>query len=135
MSVLVDTSVWSLAYRRKGSDLNSSESRIVDRLLQLIRAKESRSIGPIRQELLSGVKHAAQFEKLRVAFSAFPDDALETADYEEAARLFNFCRSKGLDVTHVDILICAVALRRGYAVFTCDVNLQRCCRLLQVILV
>lgn len=132
MPVLVDTSVWSLAYRRKSSDLSAAERRTVERLIQVIRGRESRIIGPIRQELLSGIKHLAQFEKLRIAVSAFIDDRIDTADFEEAARLFNKCRAAGMDVTHTDILICAVAARREYAIFTGDAHLQRCCGFLHV---
>ena len=132
MSVLIDTSVWSLLYRRNASNLSPAETAAVDRLTELVKAKEARIIGPIRQELLSGIKEEAHFERLRTAISAFLDETLETADYEEAGRCFNLCRRAGIDPSHFDILICAAALRRGMAILTLDKNIQRCCRVLKI---
>jgi hypothetical protein len=46
-------------------------------------------LGPIRQELLSGIKDKAQFELLREHLRAFPDLELDTDDYEAAASAFH----------------------------------------------
>jgi len=83
-------------------------------------------IGPIRQELLSGIKESAQFEKVKKALGPFRDEAVETLDYEEAARLFNLCRSYGVECGPVDILFCAVARRRKWDVLTNDAVMKRC---------
>ena len=120
MNVLVDTSVWSLALRRKPANLAESERLAVADLAELIRDGRARIIGPIRQELLSGVKTLSQYEKLREALQPFPDEVIDTSDYEAAARTGNDCRAKGLAVTPIDILICTVALRRAWSVFTTD---------------
>jgi predicted nucleic acid-binding protein len=64
-------------------------------------------IGSIRQEILSGIKEEAQFRKLRAALSAYRDEAIGTRDFEEAARLYNLCRSRGMESGTFDILICA----------------------------
>ena len=61
MNVLVDTSVWSLALRRN-KPRGTAEER---ELTELIREGRVAIIGPIRQELLSGVKTLAQFRTLR----------------------------------------------------------------------
>lgn len=53
---LVDTSVWSLALRRKTIPAN----RFVDELNELIKERRVQMIGPIRQEILSGIR-ALQF--------------------------------------------------------------------------
>jgi hypothetical protein len=55
-----------------------------------------RIIGSVRQELLSGIKSERQFEELKYYLSAFPDLALDTADYEKAAEFFNLCRKNGI---------------------------------------
>jgi len=120
MKVLVDTSVWSLALRRKGEALNTEEKRIVAELTELIREGRAAIIGLIRQELLSGVKTKEQYEKLREHLSSFPDEAIHAADYEDAASFSNQCRAKGVAVFAVDILICAVAIRRSWSFFTTD---------------
>jgi len=46
--------------------------------------------------------------------------------YEEAARLYNVCRSRGVECGPVDLLICAVAVRRNWTVLANDANLHRC---------
>jgi predicted nucleic acid-binding protein len=76
--------------------------------------------GPIRQELLSGIRESAQFEKLRTALAAFPDLPLVTDDYELAAEFFNACRSHGVQGSNTDFLLCAVSYRRDLPLLTTD---------------
>jgi len=120
VSVLVDTSVWSLALRRKAQDLNDRERVVVRELTGLVKDGRAKIIGLIRQEVLSGVKTETQFEHLRRTLSAFRDEPADTEDHEAAAKAANRCRAKGITVSVVDILICAVAQRRGLAIFTTD---------------
>ena len=120
MNVLVDTSVFSLALRRKNESLSTNERFLVAELSELIREGRARMIGLIRQELLSGIKATDQFEKLRVHLRSFPDEVVDTSDYEEAAKAGNRCRAKGVAVSIVDILLCAVAIKRQWAIFTTD---------------
>lgn len=116
MNVLVDTSIWSLSLRRaKRVDNGASKE-----LTELIREGRVVMMGPVRQELLSGIKVKAQFELLRDHLQAFPDLALESADYEHAADAFNRCRERGIQGSNTDFLVCAVALRRNLAVYTED---------------
>lgn len=124
-SVLVDTSVWSLAFRRKPEDLGATESSLVSELLELIKEGRARIIGLIRQELLSGIKTVQQYEKLRTQLDAFPDEQIKTNDYELAAKVANDCRTKGLAISTVDALICSVALGHNLAVFTTDPDFSR----------
>ncbi|TWJ32714.1 type II toxin-antitoxin system VapC family toxin [Geobacter argillaceus] len=116
MKVLVDTSVWSLALRRN----QPADGPEVSELIELIREVRVQVIGPVRQELLSGVKSQAQFQKLRNHLRAFPDLELTTGDYETAAEFFNLCRGKGIQGSNTDFLICAVAVRRKIPIFTTD---------------
>jgi hypothetical protein len=120
MNALIDTSVWSLALRRRPLNLTAAEQLIVDELADLAREGRARIIGLIRQELLSGIKTATQYEKLRSALRAFPDEPLATSDYEGAAKAGNDCRSRGISVSVVDALICQVALARQWGIFTLD---------------
>lgn len=120
MNVLVDTSVWSLALRRKDESLNPRESGYVAELSEIIREGRVRLIGLIRQELLSGIKTAEQFEKLRAYLRSFPDEIIDTSDYEEAAKAGNQCRGRGVIVSIVDVLICAIAMKRKWSIFTTD---------------
>ena len=77
-------------------------------------------IGLVRQELLSGIKAVEQYEELRLHLRSFPDEVVDTSDYEEAAKAGNRCRTKGVVVSIVDILLCAVANKRLWAIFTTD---------------
>lgn len=77
-------------------------------------------IGPVRQELLSGIRTQEQYEALRVKLHAFQDLQLHTQDYELAARFFNRCRGRGIQGSNTDFLICAVAVGRGITVFSTD---------------
>lgn len=125
MKVLVDTSVWSLALRRRREALSAGEQAVVARLDELLRDDRAALVGPVRQELLSGIREAGQFAAVRRRLAAFPDEPLATADYEDAARAFNACRSRGISASAIDILLCAVALRREWALFTTDPDFGR----------
>ena len=107
MNVLPDTPIWSLAFRRR--ERNPADQVLVDELTELIRETRIVMIGPIRQEVLSGIAHIAQFNKVKKSIEAFDDLAINTEDYERAAQLFNMCRRKGIQGSHIDFLICAVA--------------------------
>ena len=120
MNVLIDTSVWSLALRRKNESLRTNERFLVAELSELIREGRARMIGLVRQELLSGIKATEQYEKLRLHLRSFPDEVVDTSDYEEAAKAGNRCRAKGVVVSIVDILLCAVANKRLWTIFTTD---------------
>ncbi|HET7214350.1 MAG TPA: PIN domain-containing protein [Terriglobia bacterium] len=132
MSVLVDTSVWSLALRRRRRHLAAAERAVVDELTALTREGRVRIIGIVRQELLSGIKTAAQYEKLRAALRAFPDESITTSDYEGAARASNACRAKGIVCSVVDVLICESAMARQWSIFTTDPDFRTYARVLPV---
>jgi predicted nucleic acid-binding protein len=132
MKVLVDTSVWSLALRRKREVLNSSEKSVVAELTTLIQEGRAGIIGLIRQELLSGLKSLEQYEKLRTHLRSFPDEILDTVDHEEAAKAGNACRTKGIAVSAVDALLCAIAIRRDWTIFTTDPDFRRYAKVLPI---
>lgn len=132
MNVLVDTSVWSLAFRRREHDLASAEKSIRRELIELVNEGRARLIGPIRQELLTGLKHQKEFERVREALRTFDDEELQTADFEEAAQSSNECRGKGIAGSPVDFLIGAVAMRNGWSIFTCDADFSRYARILPI---
>ncbi len=116
MKVLVDTSVWSLALRRKTPPDNPS----VHELYELVKERRVQIIGPIRQEILSGLREEAQFKALQRHLSSFFDLELTTADYERAARFFNINRRQGVQGSNTDFLICAVAKRYAMPILTTD---------------
>lgn len=121
MNIIVDTCVWSLAFRRKSAKIFNPEK---EELVQLIDQGRVVMLGPIRQEILSGIKEIKQFEKLKLLLSAFPDHPITTSDYETASSFFNKCRRKGLQGSNTDFLICAVALNNNFSIFTTDKDFQ-----------
>ena len=120
MRILIDTPVWSLALRRKTTDLSSSQRRLIQLLQEIVNEGRAQLIGPVRQELLTGLREDNQFRRLRDYLRDFPDTVLATEDYEEAARASNECRKAGIAATQVDMLICAVSLHHGWRIFTTD---------------
>ncbi len=130
MNVLVDTSIWSLALRRKAHDLNPVERAAVAELTNLIQEGRARIIGLIRQELLSGIKTPSQYEKLRAVLRSFPDEPVTTADYEAAAKAGNDCRARGVAVSVSDILVCAIAIARDWSIFAADPDFKSYARIL-----
>lgn len=128
MNIVVDTSVWSLALRRQRSSMATEALE----LSELVREGRVALLGPVRQELLSGVSIAQQYKTLREYLRAFPDVALESEDYEEAAAFFNRCRAKGVQGSNTDFLICAAAARRQFAILTTDSDFTHFAKLLPI---
>ena len=90
MRVLVDTCVWSAVLRRRNPD-----TELTARLKGLINDGRVFIIGPIRQEILSGIPDPKQFNKLKDILSAFEDIILKKEHFEKAAEFSNICRSRG----------------------------------------
>jgi predicted nucleic acid-binding protein len=124
MMVLVDTPVWSLALQRRPEHLSESQQGLVNVFAELIREGRAQMLGPIRQELLSGIREEAQFKRMRECLRAFRDPSLEAEDYENAAHMSNQCRSRGIAGSPDDFLICAAAHRHGWSIFTTDRDFQ-----------
>ena len=125
MMVLVDTSVWSLALRRRQADLSPAEQDLKASLQELVRDGRAQVVGPVRQELLSGIRAEESFRKVRDALRAFDEPQLRVEDYEEAARINNLCRARGIAGSAIDFLICAIVHLRGWEVFTTDRDFPR----------
>jgi predicted nucleic acid-binding protein len=119
-SVLVDTCIWSLALRGKSPrDISVSEE-----LTRLIYTEKAKIIGPIRQEVLSGYSDIKQYNKLKDKLKYFPNELILDEDYLSAARFSNLCRQKGIQGSHIDFLICAVANRLKMSIFTYDKDFE-----------
>ena len=130
MKVLVDTSVWSLALRRGKLSISAPAQE----LQQLIQDHRVQIIGPIRQEILSGIRNDSQFNKLGKHLESSPDLPILTNDYVRAAKFFNLCRSKGIQGSNTDFLICAVAVRNKLSIFTTDKDFELFSKHIKIIL-
>src|SRR5208337_3365041 len=94
--ILVDTSIWSLALRRKTPNLAPAEHRLTQLLSQIVGSDQAQLLGSVRQELLSGLREDSEFRRLREYLRDFPDANCLTEDYEEAAHAYNQCRRAGI---------------------------------------
>ena len=120
MKVLVDTPIWSYALRSQNENYQSE----INELIFLIRDQRVLIIGPIRQEILSGYSDLRKYRKLKEKLSYFDNMPIFDSDYELAAELCNKCRKKGIQGSHIDFLICAVAKRLDISIFTTDNDFQ-----------
>ena len=130
MRILVDTSVWSLALRKKTLTVN--EKKVVQELKELIYELRAVIIGPIRQELLSGLSDEAKSNNLKEKLRAFDDISLEQEVYEKAAELSNKCRRKGIQGSHIDFLICAAAINNKISIFTTDKDFKNYMKVINI---
>jgi predicted nucleic acid-binding protein len=121
LKVLVDTPIWSYALRSK----NSAYQTAIDALTALIRDQRVLIIGPIRQEILSGYSDLRKYRTVREKLSYFANTPILDADYELAAEFSNTCRRKGVQGSHIDFLICAVAHRIDIPIFTSDKDFEQ----------
>ena len=119
--VVVDTNIWSTVLRRNVS----ADDRIRNNLMQLVDEGRVAIIGPIRQEILSGIKDEKKYLILKQYMEAFEDEKIETIDYENAALISNKCIAKGFAVTAIDALIVAFAVRNGWEIYTKDKDFDR----------
>lgn len=121
MRILVDTSVWSLALRRK-KDANSSAADLLKDYIET--GEHVCLIGIILQEILSGITNDKLFSHLEDHLSAFPLVAVEREDYIRAARLRNDCKKKGVQVGTIDALIAAVCIENDLLLLSTDKDFQ-----------
>jgi len=118
--VIIDTCMWSLAFRRKGA----AETKGAKEISNLIDENRAKLIGLIRQELLSGYSEIKSYMKLRDKLRYFPNEATIDADYEVAAEYSNLCRKNGIQGSHADFLICAVSVRLKMKIYTNDIDFE-----------
>jgi predicted nucleic acid-binding protein len=108
-----------LALRRRQRDVVSPAAR---ELVRLVEEMQACILGVIRQEILSGLRDPAQVEKLRARLRTFSDLEVTTPDHERAAEFFNVCRTRGVQGSNTDFLICAVAERHEMPIFSTDAD-------------
>lgn len=121
MKVLVDTSVWSLALRRK----LTKDHKKVTLLYDLIESDQPIYLmGVIVQELLQHIRENAQFNKIKLFFKPFPllEPSYET--YIAAAQIASSCRRHGIQASTIDALIAATAVEYDCQLLTTDLDFE-----------
>ena len=117
MSLLVDTSVWSLAFRRDAA-LHEPE---VDALLEALAGADMVfTTGLIVQELLQGFAGPKARKSIVERFEALTFTQPDWDDHIAAAELRNNCRRAGVQVGTVDAVLAQLCIRHGLMLLTTD---------------
>ena len=122
MTLLVDTSVWSLALRR---DALSSEPEVHQLKDALLGADVVVTTGLILQELLQGFSGAKASAQIIERFSALPLLQPEREDHVAAAELRNTCRRGGIQVGTIDALLAQLCIRHDLTILSTDNDFKR----------
>ena len=117
MTLLVDTSVWSLAFRRDGS---ADEPQVRALRAALTGGESLVTTGLILQELLQGFAGPRARKDIIERFSALPLLAPDRQDYIDAADLRNLCRRSGVQIGTIDALLAQLCVRHGLTILTTD---------------
>lgn len=109
MSLLVDTSVWSLAFRR---DAQQREPEVIALHNALDGTDQVFTTGLVLQELLQGFSGPKAHDKIVERFLALGFLQPDRDDHIEAAAVRNTCRRRGVQLGTIDALL--VQLTRRY---------------------
>lgn len=132
MIVLVDSSAWSLFYRRSRAALDADGQAMRREVQELIGRGDALLLDVVRQELLTGILHLEQFSILRDRLRGLVRVAASAADHERAAQFASEAIAAGVQGSPVDFLICAVAERVGVPILTLDRDFARYAALLPI---
>ena len=117
MNLLVDTSVWSLAFRRDGDAAQAEVGALREALAN---GDAIVTTGVILQELLQGFAGPRADADIVERFSALPLLAPDRDDHIAAAGLRNLCRRSGVQLGTIDALLAQLCLRHDLTMLTTD---------------
>ena len=117
MTLLVDTSVWSLALRR---DRAANLPQVVVLQAALSGTDSVVTTGLILQELLQGFTGARAQGDIVARFAALPLLVPDRADHVEAAAIRNRCRRAGVKIGTIDALLAQLCIRHQLVLLTTD---------------
>jgi predicted nucleic acid-binding protein len=119
VTLLIDTSVWSLAFRR---DADSLAPQVAALQGALGGSESIVTTGPIMQELLQGFSGPRARKDLIERFAALPLLVPDRRDYIDAADLRNLCRRSGVHLGTIDALLAQLCLRHELTMLTTDAD-------------
>ena len=117
MSLLVDTSVWSLALRR---DEHQSEPEVLALGNALRGADQVFITGLVLQELLQGFSGPKARDQILERLAALAFLQPDRVDHIEAADIRNSCRRRGLQIGTVDALLIQICRRHDLVMLSTD---------------
>ncbi len=122
MTLFVDTSVWSLAFRRD----QASAAPEVHTLRHALEGGETIvTTGLILQELLQGFAGPRARKDIIERFTALPLLTPDRQDHIDAAELRNRCRRAGVQIGTIDALLAQLCLRHKLTLLTTDNDFVR----------
>lgn len=119
MTLLVDTSVWSLALRR---DAQAQEPEVQALIEALGGSDIVVTAGLVLQELLQGFTGPKAASAIVEKFSALALVQPERDDYVAAAEIRNVCRRSGVQIGTVDALIAQLCISNDLTLLTTDLD-------------
>lgn len=117
MTLLVDTSVWSLALRRDGST-SAPEVRVLRDALAGSDAVVT--TGLVLQELLQGFSGPRAAAAIIDRFAALPLVAPDRSDHIGAAEVRDVCRQAGVQLGTIDALLIQLCGRHELTLLSTD---------------
>lgn len=117
MTLLVDTSVWSLALRR---DAEAAEPEVQYLKDALFGSEVVVTTGLVLQEILQGFSGPKAQAQIIERFSALPLLAPDRDDHISAAALRNTCRQAGVQIGTIDALLAQLCVRHDLTLLTTD---------------
>jgi predicted nucleic acid-binding protein len=117
MTLLVDTSVWSLALRR---DAEATEPEVQHLKDALLGSEVVVTTGLVLQELLQGFSGAKAQTQIIERFAALPLLQPDREDHISAAALRNTCRQAGVQIGTIDALLAQLCVRHDLLLLTTD---------------
>jgi predicted nucleic acid-binding protein len=129
LSLFVDTSVWSLAFRR---DSPSSALEVAALARSIESGETIVTTGLVLQELLQGFDGPKAGAQIVQRFSALPLLIPDRHDHIAAAQLRNRCRRSGIQIATIDALLAQLCIRHGLTILTADkdfTHIATCCAL------
>jgi predicted nucleic acid-binding protein len=117
VTLLVDTSVWSLALRR---DAKASTPEVLALRQALEGGDTVITTGLILQELLQGFTGPRARKDIIERFSALPHLSPDRQDHIDAAEVRNQCRRGGVQIGTIDALLAQLCIRHGLTLLSTD---------------
>jgi predicted nucleic acid-binding protein len=115
VTLLVDTSVWSLALRR---DAETSEPEVDELRNALFGSEAIVTTGLVMQELLQGFSAPKAQARIVERFAALPLLQPDREDHIAAASLRNACRRAGVQIGTIDALLAQLCIRHDLTLLT-----------------
>ena len=125
MSLFVDTSVWSLAFRRD-APASANERRELVRAIEA--GEELVTTGLVLQEILQGFSGPRDREQILDRFAELPLLVPDRLDHMNAAGLRNRCRRGGIQIGTIDALLAQLCLRHDLTMLTADRDFRNIAR-------